>query len=176
MKIFSALAAASLLFLTGCQLAGSHPGVELPFVERLTKGPALYSNSFESAADLADWKGFRKENIKDEAPAGGGARSVFISSGCVGPFPSYTFVAREFGKVDLSVWAKDLAIGGVVSLRNMATDETIRVSIREDDWTVEASQESLSVRAGDSLRIRMAAGGFAGSSMLVTEVEVSYAK
>lgn len=156
----------AILAFAGCDLLGGTDDVP---------DGVIYSTSFESPADTSGWTGNGAMALREEAPAGGGARSVLVSGGCVIPHSALSFVAPMDGTVALRVWAKNLAIGGGVRLRNATTDESVSLGVTEESWT-RMTSETLSVDAGDQLQLWMHAGGFVASAMLVTQVAVVSAK
>ena len=150
--------------LSGCELLlpGEADGASADGV--------IYFTSFETDRDLAGWDDVPER--RDRAPAGGGGWSAYVSSGCTGPFPTYTLTAPEDGALVLRAWAKDLGIGGYVALENPRTDVRLWLSIDEPAWTSYQAEGALAVRRGDRLRLTMGAGGFAASAMLVDLIEV----
>ena len=158
----------SLPALVGCELL-------LPS-DADTPGPgdAVYFNSFEAQRDVAGWDDAPER--RREASGGGGAWSVYVSSGCTGPFPTYTLTAPRDGKLVLRAWGKDLGIGGYIALENARTSEHLWISVDAPAWTSYQAEGTLAVRRGDKLQIRMSAGGFAASAMLVDLLEISQAE
>jgi hypothetical protein len=159
----AALLSASILLLLGCDLFGASggAGAETP----------IYSTSFESAADTSGWTGNGTLALRSSAPGGGGTQSALVSGGCIWPHSAYEFPAPAGGTFVLQAWAKDLGIGGGITLENVATDKRVSVRVQEDTWK-QLRSETLSVETGDSLRLTMGAGGFVASAMLVTRIEI----
>ena len=158
----AALLSASIVMLIGCDLlAASAP----------TQEKTIYSNTFETAADTSGWTGNGTLALRPDAPDGGGSQSALVSGGCIWPHSAYEFPAPENGAFVLQAWAKDLGIGGGITLENEATDNSVSVRIQEDTWKQRHS-ETLSVETGDTLRLTMGAGGFVASAMLVTRIEI----
>ncbi|MGI9175584.1 MAG: hypothetical protein ACR2GR_09740 [Rhodothermales bacterium] len=154
--------------LSGCELL-------LPSdADGATPGGVVYATSFETSHDLDGWDDVPER--RREASSSGGAWSAYVSSGCTGPFPTYTLTAPEDGTLVLRAWARDLAIGGAVELENTRTSERLWLSVDEPGWASYQAEGVLTVRHGDTLRLRMSAGGFAFSAMLVDLLEVSQAE
>jgi hypothetical protein len=146
-------------------MLGVAPGVEEQGV--------LYSHAFETVADLDGWPANGRLKLRGDAPRGGGARSAYISGGCVWPHSAHAFLASESGAVMLRAWGKSLTrLGGSVTLTNETTDERITVRIEKESWKRVRSGKALAVSEGDVLQIYMGAGGIAASAMLVEEVAV----
>jgi len=134
----------------------------------------LYSTSFESSQDTVGWPKYGEVSFSEDAPSGGGARSIRISGGCIYPHAELDIrgPARD-SYVKIECWGKNLAIGGGLSLSRV--DEPtgrISVSVTDSSWTYYRSADSLFCPAGGTLRIEMGAGGIVFSAMLVDLVEV----
>ena len=156
-----------LVWAAGCD--GSDPETE-----EIPLGPGVvYSNSFETAADTAGWPVNGVFEVRDEAPDGGGQRSVLVSGGCIHPHSAYTFSAPDDGAFVVRAWGKNLEIGGGVGLRSGATGEQVGVQVTEKGWAQVQSEAQIVASEGDPLQISMSAGGFVSSAMLVTQVEVA---
>ena len=158
----------SLPLLVGCELL-------LPAdADGSAPEGAVYFNSFEAQRDVAGWDDAPER--RREAASSGGAWSVYVSSGCTGPFPTYTLTAPKDGELVLRAWGKDLAAGGYIALENARTSDHLWISVDAPAWTSYQAEGTLAVRRGDKLQIRMSAGGFAASAMLVDLLEISQAE
>ncbi|MEP1151801.1 MAG: hypothetical protein ABJH08_08750 [Balneola sp.] len=138
------------------------------------KGDVIYQNSFEKESDLSDWDGFHRVELRDDSPRTGGKKSVFISGGCVFPHAQYTFYAEKTGLIQLSVLAKDLSIGGSISLTKDEYKNGLHIIVKNKNWEELTSEEPLFVTKGEKITLNMSSGGFVSSSMLVSKVELSF--
>lgn len=133
----------------------------------------LYSNSFESSEDIANWDGNGGGiQLREEAPEGGGKMSAYVAGACVHPHSALEFRAPENAVLSLNAWAKNLAIGGGIMLHNKTSDKSIFIHVEDKDWARLTSENKLVVNKEDKIELSMSAGGFVASSMLVTSVEI----
>jgi hypothetical protein len=129
----------------------------------------VFFSSFESPSDSTGWLGYGGFHTVEDFPTGGGSRSLEISGGCIHPHAITTIVGPSVdGELRIECWGKNLVLGGGVSLYRLA-DPSKRISlfVSESTWTFLRSEESLFVRAGDSLAIEMSSGGIAYSAMRI---------
>ncbi|MCP9292138.1 MULTISPECIES: hypothetical protein [Gracilimonas] len=131
----------------------------------------VYFSSFESKAELSGWKGGYK--VIEDSPNGGGIKSAHISGGCVYPHFYRTLYPTQAEQWGINAWAKNLSNGGSITLENRTTDQSIYLSIQDDEWKQLSSDDLLAVKDGDEVILTLNAGGFVSSSMLVTSVEVT---
>lgn len=140
----------------------------------LLKACGLYATSFEMDSDTSGWSGHGGYRFVNDAPPGGGSRSLEVSGGCIVPHAVRSLaVPRSGSTITLTVWGRSVAQGGMVSLgRADGTGTVLQVSVTDTVWTrYEASAAHLD-RAGDTLRLEMMSGGIIFGTMRVDLLEV----
>lgn len=134
----------------------------------------VYFTSFESQADTSGWKGVVV--LHTDVPHGGGKHSAFVSGGCIVPHAFYEFSApNKDCELVVRCWAKNLTLGGVVALEVVdEPNRRISISVEQREWKGYVSEQSLSCRANQKLRLSLISGGFVSSSMLIDLIEVKF--
>lgn len=138
------------------------------------QGETIYENSFEKESDLSSWEGFHRVELRNDSPREGGRKSVFISGGCVYPHAKYTFLADRTGLIRLTALAKDLSIGGGISLSKNDYKDKIHIVVENKNWEELTSEKTLFVTKGEKVTLSMASGGIVSSSMLVSKIELAF--
>lgn len=135
---------------------------------------SLYFSSFESDADTAGWVGYGSHMFNEDAPPGGGGRSLHVAGGCIVPHAQRIVVVKTNTKaLSLEFWGKNLALGGGVGLRRSdGFGPEIHVSVQDTVWTRYRASAAIPCRPGDTLILEMMSGGIVYSAMRVDLVEV----
>lgn len=142
--------------------------------EENTNQSLIYQNSFESEADTSGFWCWGMIEFRNEAPAGGGERSLFVTGGC--PVPHVRFnlePLEEEGKVLLICWGKALNHGGAVSLSiGNVISPAIGIAVTDSVWTAYQAEDTLKVAKGDTLTVQLYSGGIVPASMLVDNLKI----
>lgn len=136
-------------------------------------GPLVYLNSFESTQDTVAWTGYGGRVLKNDAPPGGGNRSLLVSGGCVVPHACYELKISGGGRFVLRCWGKNLALGGEVGLRvKNARCPGIRITVTDTVWTHYRPSDTLFCPTNDTVQLLLNSGGVVASAMLVDVIEI----
>lgn len=134
----------------------------------------LFYSSFENTKDLSQWNGVWLENLRSDAPGGGGKLSAYIAGYCIKPH-AYAEVGpfNNDLAVRLQCWGKNVADGGVVSMHLKNDEERIiELAIENENWTKYESAEMLNLPKGKILRLELNSAFTVESAILVDVVEV----
>jgi hypothetical protein len=131
----------------------------------------VYSCSFESETDVADWSVRGELGLTDDAPPGGGSSSIWVRGTDHMPHARYVMPpAEQDGYYVFCCWAKrELPVtspecGGLVSLR-AGGGQGIELCVQAWEWTRYESPDTLFCPAGEELQIELnGVGSIAGPS------------
>ena len=124
-------------------------------------GGSLYSNSFESILDLADFEG-HSFSLTSDVPTNGGDSSLVVSGGCVVPHLYFDLGPfNEDKNLSVSFYGKSVdQFGGSVFLKLISNPQTnLKVQVQDFEWTLYQSKDVLEVPAGEKVRIEFISGG-----------------
>ncbi len=132
-------------------------------------GAIVFFSSFETDADTVGWRGYGGAGFELDAPAGGGARSLGVSGGCIIPHVARRIPAPALPcSLSLTFWGKNLALGGGISLRNVVrSGPDILVSVQDTTWTLYRADRSIACQPGDTLVLELNSGGIVYSAMRI---------
>jgi hypothetical protein len=138
-------------------------------------GLILYRSSFEADADTVGWQGFGSMTFRDEAPLGGGRRSICVAGGC--PIPHAVLdlgPSTEDRRLVLRCWGKSEGTGGLVALVGRGPNDPLGQTgfrISESKWTPYRS-EILLWPANEPLTLEIGGGGYSFGAVLIDLLEV----
>lgn len=132
----------------------------------------IYSNTFESPADTAEWMGWLE--LSNDTPHNGGLVSVRVSGGCMHPHVYLMFEGIDQpGSVYLKAQAKNLANGGTINLQHWGdSGNDVFIHVKDSSWQEYTSEQTLQVMPNDTLMLSMSAGGIVYSAMLVDNLQI----
>ncbi len=165
---------AVLVFTSACEVLRLAASEIFPETAESLDGDVFYHNSFEADRDTSGWRGYGAFEFRQEAPGGGGKRSVFISGGCIIPHARLELgPVKDGGSFILRCWGKNLSIGGGVGLYVAEeSPDYIHITINDEDWKFYESADTLYCPPGKKISLEMNSGGFVASSMLVDVLEI----
>jgi hypothetical protein len=119
----------------------------------------VYSCSFESEVEIADWTIPGHHELTGDTPPGGGSNSICVSGIDIMPHAYYvTAPAEQDGYYILRCWARagqpvtEPVCGGLVSLR-LSEEQDIGLCVQAHEWTRYESSDTLFCPAGEDLLI-----------------------
>ncbi len=134
---------------------------------------SIYFNSFESAQDTIGWKGSGSIDFSEDAPPGGGKRSLFVSGACSVPHAVFTLPAlAEDGYYRLQCWGKNLQLGGSVRLAVEGLETGQQVVVQDSNWVFLETNQPLFCPKHYHLCLMLSSGGIVASAMLVDLIQI----
>ena len=138
----------------------------------------LYSTSFEEYQSMDQWENGEYAECKNEVPAGGGKRSLYVSGGCVVPH-----MVLDLGRIEsedlftVRFMGKVLVNGGSVSIITVkGKSEWIdlgSVYLIDKNWKEYKLVSTVPIPLGYNLKIQMSSGDFVVGGMLIDLLEIS---
>ena len=131
----------------------------------------IYSNSFENHAMVSDWT---NAWLSGDVYKDGGDSCLCVSGGCIIRPTQYTYgPVKDTLKFGIRFWAKSGNGGGFVQIRNDTLQNSYYLfRIENPEWKLYETDSVLTCPAKGLIRLSLVAGGIAGGTILVDNLEI----
>ncbi len=167
--------ASAVFVLAGLTVIPSCDNSVKPDEENDGINETIYINSFESDADTSGWWGYGIGGFLNNAPQGGGERSLLISGGCIAPHAVYELNSlKEDSYLILRFWGKLIVgQGGYMSFGvGGESSQSTGISITDNTWTAYHLPDTLFCPANQRPVLDFMCGGFVPGTMSIDLIEV----
>ena len=137
-----------------------------------------YSTSFEKNESMKDWEGGEYLRFYNDAPKGGGERSLYVSGGCVQGHEKLNLGKIEIDNLyTIRLWGKVLVSNGNLKLFTVSPEseymELGTIWINDNDWKEYLFESKISAPIGYDLKLTASSGGKIPGGMLIDLLEIS---